>query len=87
MGDRSLSHPQRNAAIRQRLFEIVNNQRRLLGPVDVQLGTLSPRLDLELCPLPRHKVDIGLVLAWTLPAQLIPWKSWNRNVLRRMVAL
>jgi hypothetical protein len=56
MGDCSLSHPKRNTASRQRLFEIVDNQRWLLGTIDVEFGNLSLYLDLELSPLSGDKV-------------------------------
>jgi hypothetical protein len=79
MGDRSFSHLERNTAIQQWLFEIVDNQRRLLGPVDVKLGNLSFHLNPEFCPLSGDKVDIRLVFTGSLPAELIPRESWNRD--------
>ena len=36
IGDRSSSHPAGNTAIRRRLFEIVDHQRRLLSPLTLQ---------------------------------------------------
>lgn len=80
MGDCSLSHPKRNTASRQRLFEIVDNQRWLLGTMDVEFGNLSFYLDLELSPLPGDKVDIGLVLAGSFIAELIPWKQATKEI-------
>jgi hypothetical protein len=68
MGDCSLSHPKGNTAARQRLFEIVDNQRWLLGTIDVEFGNLSVHLDLELCPLSGDEVDIGLVVAGSFTA-------------------
>jgi hypothetical protein len=87
MGDRSLSHPKRNTATRQRLFEIVDNQRWLLGAIDVEFGDLFLHPYLELCPLSGDEVDIGLVLAGSFTAELIPCKPWNRQILDRMVPL
>jgi len=77
MGNCSLSDPKRNTAIRQRLLEIVDNQGWLFGAIDVEFGNLPSHLDLDLGSLPGDEVDIGLVLARSLTAELVPRKSWN----------
>ena len=87
MGDRPLPDPERNSTIRRGFFEIVDNQRRLLGAVDEELGSRSTHLNLELSPLTRHQVDIGLVFARAFTPELIPWEPRNRHVLGRMVPL
>ena len=87
MGDCSLSDPKSNTAIRQRLFEIVDNQGWLFGAIDVEFGNRPLHLDLELCPVPGDEVDIGLVFSRSLTAEFVPRESWNRDVLGRVVPL
>src|SRR5215469_6019379 len=55
MGDRTLSDPKRNTAIRQRPLEIVDYQRRLLSPIDIEFGNLSFHDDLEFLSIARER--------------------------------
>ena len=87
MGDGSLPHPERNRATRNRLFEIVDNQCRSLGGIDVESGHLSYYLHLDFCPISGDEVDIRLIFARSFAAELIPREAGNRDVLGRMIPL
>src|SRR5690242_12394067 len=87
MGDGSLSYPESNRATRNRLFEIVDNQCRLLGIIDIESGHLSCYLDLDFCPIPGVEVHIRLIFARGFAAELIPREAGNRHVLGRMIPL
>ncbi len=63
-----------------------DDQRRLRLIVHVQARLFAAHLDLDLRPLARHQVHVGLVLFRRLLAQPLPRPRGMRDVLRGMVA-
>src|SRR5262249_2758747 len=67
-------------------LQVVDDQGRLLGAVDVEPRARTAYLDSYLRPLTGNEVDVALVLLGRLLSQAVPGKVREGDVLRRVIA-
>ena len=67
------TRPEPNRALRRGEFQIVDNQARLLGAMDIEAGLAAGQNDLDLGSRARFKIHVGLVKTRRLLARALPW--------------
>ncbi len=87
MGAGAHIEPQRDGSLGVRPgLEVVHDERRLRLPVHAKRRPRPVNLDSDRGPLPRHEVDVGLVLLGALGPQTKPREARVRDVLDGVIA-
>src|SRR5579862_5552997 len=82
---RAWTRPESDRALRRRQFQIVDDQARLPGAVNVKPGLRPGQDDFHLSPHARLQVRVGFIESGRFFPRALPWPVWKRDVLGRVV--